>query len=64
MKAKLTRVDEGERLGLDDADLDLATNGDVLTVTPDRDAEREHRFRQAAEKVIEKHVRLFERLSK
>ena len=75
MKAKLTRVDEGavlvldrpllEKLGLeDDSEVELAMNGDVLTVTRARDAEREHRFRQSAEKVIEKHAGLFERLSK
>jgi len=55
MKTKLTRVDEGaallfdrpllEKLGLhDDAEVELSMSGDVLTITPVRDAVREQLF--------------------
>ena len=75
MKAKIKRVEEGvtlvsdqplfDQLGLaDGAEVELSTNGDVVTVTPVRDEDRERRFRQSAEKVIEKHAGLFDRLSK
>ena len=75
MKAKLTRVDEGavlvldrpllEKLGVDsDGEVELCMNGDVLTVTPVREAERERLFQQSAAKVLQKHAGLFERLSK
>jgi antitoxin component of MazEF toxin-antitoxin module len=75
MKAKLTPVDEGAMLVLDrpllqklglggDAEVELSTNGDVLTVTPVRDEERERLFRESADKVLQKHAGLFRRLSK
>ena len=75
MKAKLTRVDDGAVLVLDkplldrlnlaaDAEVELSTDGDVLTMTPIRDAERQRLFEQSAAKVLEKHAGLFDRLSK
>ena len=75
MKAKLTRVDDGAVLVLDkplldrlnlaaDAEVELSTDGDVLTMTPVRDAERQRLFEQSAAKVLEKHAGLFDRLSK
>jgi antitoxin component of MazEF toxin-antitoxin module len=75
MKGKIKRIAEGvllvsdepllDQLGLDDdSEVELSTNGDVLTVTPIRDLEREHLFRQAAEQVLETHAGLFRRLSK
>lgn len=75
MRKKLTRtgnsvalvLDKGllEQLGLEEnAEVELSTNGEVLVVTPIRDAVRERRFRRSAEKVTEKYAGLFRRLSK
>lgn len=75
MRAKIKRVDEEtvlvldqpllDRLGLDvDGEVELSTNGDVLTVTPIRDADRDRLFEESAAKVLEKHAGLFQRLSK
>ena len=73
MKATIKRVEEGVTLvsdaplfaDLEDGtEVELSMNGDVLTVTPVRDPERERLFEQAAAKVLAKHAGLFERLSK
>ena len=75
MKKKLTRTGNSvalvldkallERLGLDEtSEVELSTNGDVLVVTPVRDAAREKRFRKSAEKVANRHAGLFRRLAK
>lgn len=75
MRKKLTRtgnsvaivLDKGllEQLGLEEnAEVELSTNGDVLVVTPIRDAVRERRFRRSAEKITGNYAGLFRRLSK
>jgi antitoxin component of MazEF toxin-antitoxin module len=75
MRKKLTRTGNSvalvldkpllEELGLDDnAEVELSTNGDVLVVTPIRDAVRERRFRKSADKITTKYAGLFQRLSK
>lgn len=75
MRKKLTRTGNSvaliidkpllEQLGLDeDAEVELSTNGDVLVVTPIRDAARRRRFRKSAEKINAKYAGLFRRLSK
>lgn len=75
MKATIKRVEGGvllvsdqpllEKLGVDsDGEVELSMNGDVLTVTPIRDAESERLFERSAAKILQKHAGLFERLSK
>lgn len=73
MKATIKRIEEGVVLVSDEtlfgklhdgAEVEVSTNGDVHTVTPIRDTERERRFPQSTEKIIEKHAGLFERLGK
>lgn len=74
MRKKLTRTGNSvalvldkpllEQLGLDaDGEVELSTNGDVLVVTPIRDAVRERKFRKSAEKIASKYAGLFRRLS-
>ena len=74
MKKKLTRTGNSvalvldrpllEQLGLDESsEVELSTNGDVLVMTPVRDAIREKRFRRSAEKIATKYAGLFKRLS-
>ena len=73
MKAKIKRIEEGVVLvsdetlfdHLDDgAEVEVSTNGSAVVLTPVSDVEREPLFRQSAEKIIDKHAGLFERLSK
>lgn len=74
MKKKLTRSGNSvalvldkpllEQLGLEEnAEVELSTNGDVLVMTPVRDAVGEQRFRRSAEKIATKYAGLFKRLS-
>ena len=74
MKKKLTRTGNSvalvldkpllEQLGLaESSEVGLSTNGDVLVVTPIRDAIREKKFRKSAEKIATKYAGLFRRLS-
>lgn len=74
MKKKLARTGNSlalildkpllEQLGIDEnTELELSTNGDVLVVTPVRDAVRERKFRRALEKVNRRYAGLFKRLS-
>lgn len=54
-----------EQLGINEkTELEISTNGDVLVVTPVRDAARERKFRKAMEKVNRRYAGLFRRLSK
>ena len=75
MRATIKRSDEGlvlalerplvEELGLTEGtEVELSSNGESFVVTPVRDVERERLFRASAEKVLERHAGLFERLSK
>jgi antitoxin component of MazEF toxin-antitoxin module len=53
-----------EQLGLDEnAEVEISTNGQVLVVTPRRDAARERRFRKSASRINRKYAGLFRRLS-
>lgn len=53
-----------EQLGLDEnAEVEVSTNGQVLIITPRRDAARERRFRKSAAKINQKYAGLFRRLS-
>ena len=74
MKKKLTRTGNSvalvldkpllEQLGLEEnSEVEISTNGDVLVVTPLRDAAREKRFRRSAEKISRKYAGLFRRLA-
>jgi antitoxin component of MazEF toxin-antitoxin module len=74
MKKKLSRTGNSvalvldkpllEQLGLDEnSEVELSTNGDVLVMTPVRDAIRERKFRKSAEKIATKYAGLFRRLS-
>jgi len=74
MKKKLTRTGNSvalvldkpllEKLGLEEGgEVELSTNGDVLVMTPVRDAVRERKFRKSASKIAGKYAGLFQRLS-
>lgn len=74
MKKKLTRTGNSlalvldkpllEQLGIDETtELELSTNGDVLVLTPVRDAARERKFRKAIQKINRRYAGLFRRLS-
>jgi antitoxin component of MazEF toxin-antitoxin module len=53
-----------EELGLDEnAEVELSTNGQVLVVTPRRDASRERKFRKSVSRINVKYAGLFRRLS-
>ena len=47
-----------------DTPLELTTNGDTLTISPIRDAERQRRFEEAMEKVNKRYSNVFKRLAK
>lgn len=75
MKKKLTRTGNSvalvldkpllEQLGLDEtSEVEVSTNGELLVVTPVRDAAREEKFRKAAEKIFAKYDGVFRRLSR
>lgn len=74
MKKKLTRTGNSvalvldkpllEELGLDEnSEVEISSNGDVLVVTPLRDAAREKKFRKAVDKINHKYAGLFRRLA-
>ncbi|HEV7767468.1 MAG TPA: AbrB/MazE/SpoVT family DNA-binding domain-containing protein [Thermoanaerobaculia bacterium] len=74
MNKKLTRTGSSvalvldkpllEELGLDaGSEVALSTNGDVLLVTPVRDAAREKQFRESVDKINRKYAGLFRRLA-
>lgn len=53
-----------EELGLDeDSEVEVSTNGQIIVITPKRDAARERKFRKAADKISRKYAGLFKRLS-
>ena len=53
-----------EELGLDEnAEVEVSTNGQVIVITPKRNAARDRKFRKAADKVNAKYAGLFKRLS-
>lgn len=73
MRKKLTRTGNSvalvldkpllSQLGLDEAsEVEVSTNGDVLVVTPVRDAPRDRKFKKSAEKITAKYAGLFRRL--
>jgi len=68
MKKQLTlEVDEVvlEKLGIDETTtLDVSIDGDVLVVTPIRDAASEEKFRKAADRVNRRYEDVLRRLSK
>ena len=74
MITKLTRTDNGvallldkpllDELGLDEnSEVELSTNGQVLVVTPKRNAARGRKFRETAAKINEKYAGVFRRRS-
>ena len=74
MRKKLTRTGNSvalvldkpllEELGLDEtSEVEVSTNGELLVVTPLRDAAREEKFKRSAEKIAAKYAGLFRRLS-
>ena len=74
MRKKLTRSGNSvalvldkpllEQLGLsENQEVELSTNGDVLVVTPIRDAARARKFKKSADKIATKYAGLFRRLS-
>ena len=53
-----------EELGLDEnAEVEVSTNGQVIVITPKRNAARDRKFRKAVDKVNSKYAGLFKRLS-
>jgi antitoxin MazE len=75
MKKKLTRTGNSvalvldkpimELLGVDEnSEVEVSTNGDVLVMTPVRDAMRDEQFRKSADKIHSKYAGLFRRLAK
>jgi antitoxin MazE len=53
-----------EQTGIDEnTELEISTNGQLIVVTPVRDAEREKRFRNALEEVNKEYAGLFRRLA-
>jgi len=74
MKKKLTRSGNSvalvldkpllEQLGMDEnAEVELSTNGDVLVVTPIRDAARRRKLRKIVEQMDEQYSGVFQRLA-
>ena len=53
-----------EQMGVDEnSEVEVSTNGDVVVITPVRDAARARKFRKSAEKITHKYAGLFRRLS-
>jgi antitoxin component of MazEF toxin-antitoxin module len=53
-----------QQVGLDEnSEVEISTNGDVIVMTPVRDAARHRKFMQAMNEVNEKYAGLFRRLS-
>ena len=74
MRKKLTRSGNSvalvldkpllEQLGMDEnAEVELSTNGDVLVVTPIRDAARRRKLRKIVEQMDEQYSGVFQRLA-
>ena len=74
MKKKLTRSGNSvalvldkpllEQLGMDEnTEVELSTNGDVLVVTPIRDAARRRKLRKIVEQMDEQYSGVFQRLA-
>jgi antitoxin MazE len=74
MKKKLTRTGNSvalvldkpllEKLGLDEtSEVEISTNGDVLVVTPVRDAARRRKLKKIIEKIDEQYGGVFRRLA-
>ena len=53
-----------DELELDEnSEVEVSTNGQIIIITPKRDAARQRRFRKAADKINRKYAGLFKRLS-
>lgn len=53
-----------DQLGLDEtSEVEVSTNGEILVITPVRDAARDEKFRKSAEKIAAKYAGVFRRLS-
>ena len=53
-----------EELGLDESsEVEVSTNGQIIVITPKRNAARDRKFRKAVEKINSKYAGLFKRLS-
>jgi len=74
MKKKLTRTGNSvalvldkpllKQLGLDEtSEVELSTNGDVLVVTPVRDAARRRKLKKIIEKMDDQYGGVFQRLA-
>jgi antitoxin component of MazEF toxin-antitoxin module len=74
MRKKLTRTGNSvalvldkpllEELGLDEnSEVEVSTNGELVVITPLREAAREKKFRNAADKINRKYAGLFRRLA-
>lgn len=74
MKKKLSRTGNSvalvldkpllEHLGMDEnTEVELSTNGDVLVVTPVRDAARRRKLRKIVEEMDEQYSGVFQRLA-
>ena len=75
MRKKLTRTGNSvavvldrpilEQMGLtENNEVEISTNGDVVVITPVRDATRARKFRKSVETITEQYAGLFRRLSK
>jgi antitoxin MazE len=74
MKKRLTRTGNSLALVLDrplleatrigpETELEVSTNGDVIVISPVRNASRTHRFKAAAEEINTEYAGVFRRLA-